>query len=80
MGNIIRGYQYNIGHICTKLQCEMGNADKTAMRWIAPDMKHADYSFNDLENQSNKSANVFQSLGLSRGDILFTLLPKVPEE
>ncbi|MFA6129436.1 MAG: AMP-binding protein [Candidatus Omnitrophota bacterium] len=50
------------------------------MRWITPDMQHVDYSFNDLEDQSNKCANVLQSLSLSKGDIMFTLLPKIPEQ
>jgi len=78
--NIIRNDQYNIGYICTKLQCERGNAEKIAMRWISPDMKHIDHSFKDMEDQSNKCANVLQSLGLSKGDIIFTLLPKIPEQ
>lgn len=80
MKNIIKNNQYNIGHICTKLQCELGNSDKTAMRLIAPNMTYTDYSFNDLEVQSSKVANALQSLGLSKGDILFVLLPKIPEQ
>ena len=50
------------------------------MRLVAPDMSHIDYSFRDLDLQSNKTANALRSLGLSKGDILFTLLPKVPEQ
>ena len=80
MKNIIRNDQYNIGYICTKLQCELGNSEKIAMRWISPDMKHIDHSFKDMEDQSNKCANALQSLGLSKGDIIFTLLPKIPEQ
>ena len=78
-GKIINNSQYNIGYICTKLQCELGNAEKIAMRWIAPDIKVIDYSFKELEVQSNKCANTLKSLGLSKGDIIFTLLPKIPE-
>lgn len=80
MENITKNNQYNIGYICTSLQCAIGNADKTAMRWISSDMKCIDYSFRDLEHQSNKLANALQSLGLSKGDIIFTLLPKIPEQ
>lgn len=80
MENIIKDNQYNIGHICTKLQCYLGNAEKIAMRWLAPDMKELDYTFEDLEVQSNKCANALQSIGLSKGDIIFTLLPKTPEQ
>jgi len=78
--NIIKNNQYNIGHICTKLQCDLGNADKIAMRWVSADMKRIDCSFKELDDQSNKFANVLQSLGLSKGDIIFTLLPKIPEQ
>ncbi len=78
--NIVVNGQYNIGHICTKLQCELGNADKIAMRMISPDMQHVDYSFKDLEAESNKCANALQTLGLAKGDIIFTLLPKMPEQ
>jgi len=28
--------QYNIGHICTRLQCEQGKSDQVAKIWLAP--------------------------------------------
>ena len=80
MKNIIVNNQYNIGHICTRLQCDLGRSEKIAMRLVAPNMTHADYTFKDLDLQSNKTANALRSLGMSKGDILFTLLPKVPEQ
>ncbi|WP_306533873.1 AMP-binding protein [Geobacter sp.] len=78
--SLIVNNQYNIGHICTKMQCDLGKSHKMAMRWISPAMERADYSFADLESQSSKFANVLQSLGFSRGDIFFTFLPKMPEQ
>ena len=80
MKSIIENNQYNIGHICTRMQCDLGRPEKIAMRLVAPDMTHADYTFKDLDLQSNKAASALRSLGLSKGDILFTLLPKVPEQ
>ncbi|MDD5440083.1 MAG: AMP-binding protein, partial [Candidatus Omnitrophica bacterium] len=80
MKNMIINNQYNIGHICTKQQCELGRADKIAMRLISSDMTHVDYSFMALETNSNKVANAFRTLDLSKGDIIFTILPKVPEQ
>jgi acetyl-CoA synthetase len=80
MGELAADTQCNIGHICTKLQCEQGRADKTAMRMIASDGACVEYSFKELEAQSNKAANMLQSLGLSKGDIIFSLLPKIPEQ
>ncbi|MFA5143715.1 MAG: AMP-binding protein [Candidatus Omnitrophota bacterium] len=79
MERTIGNNQYNVGYICTTLQCEAGRPDKIALRLISPDLTSINYSFSDLDGQSNKFANVLQSLGLSKGDVIFTLLPKMPE-
>jgi len=78
--DIITGGQFNIGHICTRVQCERGLGDKIAFRWISSHQKRTDYSFSDLDRESNMFANVLQSLGFSAGDVLFTYLPKTPEQ
>ncbi len=70
--------QYNIGHICTTLQCDSGRGAKTALRWLAPNEPPVDYSFSDLDRESNRFANVLTSLEMGRGEILFLLLPKSP--
>lgn len=72
--------QHNIGYICTGLQCLNGLANKTAMRWIEPTGARIDYSFSDLETQSNRFANALGSIGVGKGDIFFTFLPKMPEQ
>jgi acetyl-CoA synthetase len=78
---LIRNGQYNIGTICTRQQCELGYADKIALRWIAPtSLEIIDFSFIQLEQLSNKMANALISLGYGEGDILFNFLPKVPEQ
>jgi acetyl-CoA synthetase len=71
--------QFNIGYICSTLQCERGNASKTAMRWRDAQGKRADYTFADLHAESNRFANLLTALGVKRGDIIFTFLPKMPE-
>ncbi|MCX7825968.1 MAG: AMP-binding protein, partial [Verrucomicrobiae bacterium] len=71
--------QFNIGHICTRLQCDRGLAGKTAMRWIGPHGEQADYSFGDLERESARFANSMQNLGFAPGDVFFIFLPKMPE-
>ena len=35
MENIIENNQYNIDHICTRLQCDLGRSKKIAMRMLA---------------------------------------------
>ena len=57
--------QYNIGHICTRQQCEEGRAEQAAMRFISPGTLEArDFSFNDLEVESNRFANVLAALAV----------------
>lgn len=72
--------QYNIGHICTCQQCDLGRGDKLAFRWISAHQERIDCTFNDLDCESNKFANVLQLLGFVTRDILFTFLPKAPEQ
>lgn len=72
--------QYNIGHICTRQQCDRGLSDKVAMRWISATEQRSDYTFADLDQASNRCANLLASLGCTPGDIVFTFLPKCPEQ
>ena len=80
MNNIIVNEQYNIGHICTRMQCEQGRGYKTAFRWISTQQERTDYSFCDLDCESSRFSNVLQTLGFAAGEILFTFLPKTPEQ
>jgi acetyl-CoA synthetase len=80
MNMLIFKNQFNIAHICTRQQCELGRSDKVAMRWISTRQESCDYTFNDLEVGSNKFANTLKLLGFSKGDVFFTFLPKMPEQ
>lgn len=78
--DIIRNNQYNIGWICTGSQCEAGRGDKIAMRWISHNLDRRDYTFAEMDQLSNRFANVLRSLEVSRGEVIFTFLPKTPEQ
>jgi acetyl-CoA synthetase len=80
MMDIIVNGQYNIGHICTRQQCDRGLGDKVAFRWISAHQERTDYTFNDLDGESSRFSNALRSLGFLSGDILFTFLPKTPEQ
>lgn len=80
MKNIIINDQYNIGHICTRQQCDLGFGSKVAFRWISSHQERTNYTFKDLDQESNRFANALKSLGFAAGDILFTFLPKTPEQ
>jgi len=70
----------NIASACTSEQCRQGLAHKTAMRWIDAHGNRREYTFNDLEAESNRFANLLATLGIGSGDIFFTFLPKMPEQ
>jgi acetyl-CoA synthetase len=72
--------QYNIAYYCTQFQCEQGFGDKTAFRWMDAKNNKEDFSFNQLNAESSRYANVFSALGLGKGDVVFTFLPKMPEQ
>ncbi len=77
---LVQNNQYNIGHICTKQQCDNGLGQKIAFRWLPAKGEPSSISFAELDVQSNKFANILCSLGFTTGDILFTFLPKCPEQ
>lgn len=70
----------NIAFQCTSAQCARGNGDKLAFRWIGSHGERTDYSFNALDHESNRFANVLSRLGYQKGDVFFTFLPKMPEQ
>ena len=72
--------QYNIAYYCTRHQCLKGNAEKTAFRWIDHKGERANYTFRQLDAESNKMANALLQLGIKKGDVVFTFLPKMPEQ
>lgn len=72
--------QHNIGHICTGQQCNNGLGNKVAFRWIPAHGESLAFTFADLDRQSNQFANILANLGFAPGDILFTFLPKCPEQ
>ncbi len=80
MSNLIQREQFNIGHLCTRQQCEAGLGSKVAMRWLSAAMEQIDYTFSDLEQQSNRVANLLIEVGAKPGDVVFTFLPKMPEQ
>ncbi len=78
--NITENNQNNIGWICTGHQCETGHGDKVAMRWISSGFERRDYTFGDMDRLSNRFANVLRTLAIEAGEVVFTFLPKAPEQ
>jgi len=41
---LVRDNQFNIGHICTRLQCELGRSRKLAMKWLGLHPEQASFT------------------------------------
>lgn len=70
--------QFNSAYYCTQYQCEIGNKDKIAFVWIDSNKRY-EFTFNDLNIESNIFANILRKLNIQKGDTVFTFLPKIPE-
>src|SRR3974377_2628624 len=68
----------NLGYVFSGYQCRLGKSQKRAMTWLGPHGEREDYTFEDLDHESAKFANVLRALNYSHGDVLFTYLPKIP--
>lgn len=71
--------QFNAAYFCTRYQCEKGNGESIAVRWIYPDLSHEDISYDDFEARSNQCANLLSAMGVAEGDRVFTFVPRSPE-
>src|SRR6266568_3473532 len=52
--------------------------DYLALRWLGKDGTIRDCTYGDLQEQSNRFANVLASLGVDKGDRVFTLAGRIP--
>ena len=55
------------------------NRDKIAMIWEGKNGEKETYTFGQMRDQSNKFANVLQSLGIQKGDRVFIYMERLPE-
>ncbi|HBM16703.1 MAG TPA: acetyl-CoA synthetase [Lentisphaeria bacterium] len=70
----------NIGYLCTRRQCELGLGENISFRWLSSKNHIKDFSFSDLDKLSNRFANALLSLEIQPGEVVFTFLPKCPEQ
>lgn len=54
--------------------------DKIALYWEGKDGENEEYSFLDLAELSNRFAGALKSLGINKGDRVFTYMDRTPEQ
>ncbi|WP_193177429.1 acetate--CoA ligase [Oricola nitratireducens] len=73
------GGKLNIAYEAVDRHVNNGGGDKTAFRLIAKDESTTDISYRDLMHLTNRFANALQSLGVEKGDRVYSLLGRVPQ-
>ncbi|MGW9031061.1 acetate--CoA ligase [Streptomyces sp. NPDC055722] len=69
----------NIGYEAVDRHVVEGRGDRVALRCVRRDGTAESVSYAHLERRTNKFAQVLRSLGVARGDRVFTLLGRCPE-
>jgi acetyl-CoA synthetase len=72
-GGINIAYEAIDRHLKTPLK------DKIALFWMGKNGNTEDYTFHDLYKQTNRFANGLKSLGINKGDRVFTFMDRTPE-
>ncbi|QCJ47827.1 acyl-CoA synthetase [Haloprofundus sp. MHR1] len=67
----------NIAHeVCDR---HAADGENVALRYVGTDRSSETLTFAELKEQSNRFANALESLGVERGDRVFSYMPRVPE-
>ena len=69
----------NIAHEAVTRHVLHGRGDHVALRWRGRRGEHADLTYRDLDEASNRFAAVLARLGIGRGDLVALLLARVPD-
>ena len=56
-----------------------GSGDSVALRWLGRKGERVELTYAQLQEQTNRFANMLADLGVERGDRIFVLLGRVPE-
>ncbi len=69
----------NIAYEAVDRHLVHGKAETVALRWLGRDDSVRDITYRALAEQSNRFANVLASLGVGKGDRVYSLLGRVPD-
>jgi acetyl-CoA synthetase len=72
------GRGLNIAHEAVDRHANGARRDHLALRWLGRDGSVQDFTYGDLQEHSNRFANVLASLGVSKGDRVFVLAGRIP--
>ena len=69
----------NMGWAAADRQVALGHGERPALRWVGRDGAERTLTYADLTEQSSRFADALRRLGVRPGEVVFTLLPRVPD-
>ncbi len=73
------GRGLNIAHEAVDRHAEGPLKSKVALRWLGKNEERIDISYSELKDQSNRFANILNSLEIMKGERVFSLCGRIPE-
>jgi acetyl-CoA synthetase len=73
------GQGLNIAHEAVDRHASGPLKNQIALRWILKDRSVLDYTYGELQRRTNRFANVLASLGIQKGDRVFSFTGRIPE-
>src|SRR3990172_2763734 len=74
-----RGRGFNIAHEAVDRHANGARRNHLAIRWLGKDGRVQDFTYADLQRETNRFANVLGELGVGKGERVFALAGRVPE-
>ncbi|MCO5196802.1 MAG: acetate--CoA ligase [Anaerolineae bacterium] len=68
----------NIAHEAVTRHANNAHSEQVAIRWISKHDAIYDFTYADVEEESNRFANVLQELGIGKGERVFVLAGRIP--
>ena len=72
------GHGLNIAHEAVDRHAAGAGASKVAIRWRGRAGERLDFTYADLRRDTSRFANALRALGVGKGDVVATLLGRVP--
>jgi acetyl-CoA synthetase len=79
LSGLPNGGGLNIAHEAIDRHCNGPRAECVALRSIGKGGEVRDYTYTQMRALTNRFANVLRTLGVGKGDCVFTLTPRIPE-
>ena len=73
------GKGFNIAHEAVDRHANGSHRDHLAIRWLGKDGSILDFTYGDLQQQTNRFANLLREVGVGKGERVFALAGRVPE-